>query len=110
MHYFGRNEGQFDIGLVNRWGHLQAGGFASFKYVKFNEWDRAGGLGQASGTLDYVFNRGRVGFFGSKGFIDGAVVNQALLRPQHYRTETYLRGCRPGGHFDDSSSVGRHLV
>jgi K319L-like, PKD domain/OmpA family len=90
MHYFGRNEGQFDIGLVDRWGHFQAGGFTSFKYVKFNEWDRSGGLGQASATVDYVFNRGRFGFFGSKGFIDGAVVAQSVLS-RNIRSETYLR-------------------
>jgi uncharacterized cupredoxin-like copper-binding protein len=90
LHYFGRNEGQFDIGLVNRWGHLQAGGFTSFKYVKFDEWQRAGGLGQASVTLDYVFNRGRFGFYGSKGFIDGAVVNEALLS-RNILSQTYVK-------------------
>ncbi|MEX2299321.1 MAG: OmpA family protein [Bryobacterales bacterium] len=89
LHYFGRNEGQFDIGLVNRWGHLQAGGFASFKYVKFAEWQRAGGLGQASVSLDYVFDRGRVGFYGTKGFIDGAVVDEAILS-RNILSQTYL--------------------
>ena len=90
LHYFGRNEGQFDIGLVNRWGRVQAGGFTSFKYVKFDEWARAGGLGQASVTLDYVFNRGRFGFSGSKGFIDGAVVNEAILS-RNIREETFVK-------------------
>jgi hypothetical protein len=90
LHYFGRNEGQFDVGLVNRWGHLQAGGFASFKYVKFDEWQRAAGLGQATGTIDYVFNRGRVGFFGTKGFIDGAVVDEAFLS-RNILSQTYVK-------------------
>ena len=61
LHYFGRDEGQVDLGLVSRYGDVQIGGFSSFKYVKFNEWDRVGGLGQAAFTLDYVFDRGRVG-------------------------------------------------
>jgi hypothetical protein len=90
LHYFGRNEGQFDIGLVNRWGRMQAGGFASFKYVKFEEWQRAAGLGQATGTIDYVFNRGRVGFFGSKGFIDGAVVDESFLS-RNRLLQTYVK-------------------
>src|SRR5690348_17107066 len=34
MYYPGRKEGQFDIGLINRWGHVQAGAFASFKYLE----------------------------------------------------------------------------
>jgi uncharacterized cupredoxin-like copper-binding protein len=90
LHYFGRNEGQFDLGLVNRWGRMQAGGFASFKYVKFDEWQRAAGLGQATATIDYVFNRGRVGFFGTKGFIDGAVVDEAFLS-RNILSQTYVK-------------------
>lgn len=90
LHYFGRNEGQFDIGLVNRWGRMQAGGFASFKYVKFDEWQRAAGLGQATATIDYVFNRGRFGFYGSKGFIDGAVVDEAFLS-RNRLMQTYVQ-------------------
>lgn len=90
LHYFGRDEGQMDLGLVTRFGKMQAGGFSSFKYVKFSEFENAGALGQASVTLDYVFNRGRVGFFGTKGFLDGAVVNRALLQ-RHLFQETYLK-------------------
>ena len=33
----GRQEGQFDLGLVNRFGNLQAGLFSSFKYVNMRE-------------------------------------------------------------------------
>jgi hypothetical protein len=79
-----------DLGLVTRFGRMQAGGFSSFKYVKFAEFENAGALGQASVTLDYVFNRGRVGFFGTKGFLDGAVVNRALLQRNLFQ-ETYLK-------------------
>jgi len=90
MHFLGRDEGQVDLGLVNRWGDFQAGGFTSFKYVKFDEWQRAGGLGQAAVTLDYVFDTGRVGFFGTKAFADGAIVNEALIR-RNIMEQTYLQ-------------------
>jgi len=80
LHYLGRDEGQMDFGLVSRYGPVQVGGFSSFKYVKFDEWQQVAALGQGAFTLDYVFNRGRVGFFGTKAFLDGAVVNEQLIR------------------------------
>ena len=61
MYYPGRKEGQFDVGLVNRWKNIQAGAFGSFKWIDFRQYQQGGGLGQASFLLDYVFNRGRVG-------------------------------------------------
>ena len=90
MHWLDRDEGQMDLGLVNRWGDFQVGGFTSFKYVKFDEWSRSAGLGQAAVTIDYVFDRGRVGFFGTKALLDGAVVNEALLR-RHVFEQTYVK-------------------
>ena len=93
FHQFGRDEGQFDVGLVNRFGNIQAGLFSSFKVVKFDEFERAGTLGQAAFTLDYVFKKGRVGFFGTKKFMDGAIVNEALIR-RHVLEQTYLVCCQ----------------
>lgn len=90
LHFFGRDEGQVDVGLVNRFGNVQFGGFASFKSVKLDQFQSAGSLGQAAFTLDYVFNRGRVGFFGTKRFHDGSVVNSVALGPNVIE-ETYLR-------------------
>ena len=90
FHQFGRDEGQFDIGLVNRLGNIQAGLFSSFKVVKFDEFQRTGTLGQAALTLDYVFKKGRVGFFGTKKFMDGAIVNEALIQ-RHVLEQTFLR-------------------
>ena len=89
MHFLGRDEGQFDLGLVNRWGDVQLGGFSSFKYVKFSEFENGGGLGQGAVTLDYIFDRGRVGVFGTKAFMEGAVLNRALLR-RNVVEESYL--------------------
>jgi hypothetical protein len=89
MHSFMRDEGQVDLGLVNRFGNFQAGVFSSFKYVKFDEFQHAGALGQVSGTFDYIFNRGRVGLFGTRGFMDGSVLDSRILGP-NLREESYL--------------------
>ena len=89
MHNFRRDEGQVDLGLVNRFGPMQAGVFSSFKYVKFDEFSHSGALGQAAGTLDYIFPRGRVGLFGTKGFMDGSILNTRFLAPNRVE-ETYL--------------------
>ncbi|MCU1235581.1 MAG: OmpA/MotB domain protein [Candidatus Solibacter sp.] len=90
MYYPGRQEGQFDIGLVNRWGNLQAGAFGSFKYINFKEFQQGGGLGQAAFLLDYVFSRGRLGVFATQGFKNFAVLNQVQLGPQSM-LQTYAR-------------------
>jgi hypothetical protein len=90
MYYPGRKEGQFDIGLVNRWGNVQAGAFASMKYLEMKGFQSGGGLGQASFLLDYVFNRGRVGAFMTRGFKNYAILNSLTLAPGAY-LETYAR-------------------
>ncbi len=89
-YYSGRQEGQFDIGLVNRWGNVQAGAFGSFKYLNFKDMQSAGGLGQAAFMLDYIFSRGRLGLFGTKGFKNFAVLNNVQIGPQSF-TQTYAR-------------------
>jgi hypothetical protein len=89
-YYSGRQEGQFDIGLVNRWGSLQAGAFGSFKYLNFKDYQSGGGLGQAAFLVDYIFSRGRIGMFATKGFKNYAVLNQVQLGPQSF-TQTYAR-------------------
>ena len=83
MYFRDRQEGQADIGLVNRFAsRAQAGLFASFKHVNFSgrhlgttcspipgnairyvgQMTGNGLLGQASLTLDYLFSRGRLAF------------------------------------------------
>jgi hypothetical protein len=89
-YYSGRQEGQFDIGLVNRWGNVQAGAFGSFKYLNFKEYQSGGGLGQAAFLVDYIFSRGRIGLFTTKGFKNYAVLNQVQLGPQSF-LQTYAR-------------------
>jgi len=90
MYYPGRQEGQFDIGLVNRWGNLQAGAFGSFKALAFKEYQNAGFLGQGSFLLDYIFSRGRIGAFATAPFKNIAVLNSANLGPTSF-LQTYAR-------------------
>ena len=91
MYYPGKQEGQFDIGLVNRFGKsVQAGAFGSFKYLNFKDMHAGGGLGQAAFMLDYIFDRGRVGLFVTKGFKNEAILNRVQLAPGTF-LETYAR-------------------
>ena len=90
MYYPGRKEGQFDVGLVNRMGKMQAGAFASFKYIDIAGYQSAGGLGQAAFLLDYVFRGGRFGGFITRGFKNYAVLNRVALAPGAF-LETYAR-------------------
>jgi outer membrane protein OmpA-like peptidoglycan-associated protein len=88
--YPGLHEGQFDIGLVNRWNNFQAGAFGSFKYIDFSQYQHGGGLGQASVLFDYIFKSGRIGIYGSKGFKDEAVLNSQTIAPGAF-LQTYAR-------------------
>lgn len=77
LYYQTQREGQFDIGLVNRIGRFQGSLFSSFKHVNLRGMASGGTLGQAAFTADYLFGRGRIGVFGTKAFMDEAVVNRA---------------------------------
>ncbi|MCS7026151.1 MAG: OmpA family protein [Bryobacteraceae bacterium] len=90
LYFRDRKEGQFDLGLANRIKAFQAGLFASFKNVQLREFQSGGTLGQAALTLDYIFRRGRLGAFGTKGFLDHAVLRRiSITRTLH--EETYLK-------------------
>jgi hypothetical protein len=90
LYYRDRQEGQFDIGLVNRYKNFQAGLFSSFKYANLREYQQGGTLGQGAVTLDYLFSRGRVGAFGTKGFLDNKVLGRRVLGPNIFE-ESYLK-------------------
>ncbi len=80
LYYRDRQEGQFDIGLVNRFRTMQLGLFSSFKHVSLS--DLGGGtLGQAALTVDYLFSRGRFGMFGTKGYLDNRVISRRPINP-----------------------------
>src|SRR6266852_1530777 len=86
----GRQEGQFDLGLVNRFGNLQAGLFSSIKYVNIRQYQSGGTLGQGALTFDYIFKSGRLGVFGTKGFKNTATINSLQLGPSSF-LQTYMR-------------------
>ena len=86
----GLQEGQFDIGLVNRWKNFQAGAFGSFKYIDINRYEHGGGLAQAAFLADYIFSRGRVGVFGTKGLKNEAIFNNQVIAPGAF-LQTYAK-------------------
>jgi len=90
MYFRDRQEGQFDAGLVQRHGNVQMGLFSSFKHATFSEYKGGGTLGQGALAVDYIFRRGRLGLFGTKAFLNNAVINRAVLSPNVF-LETYMR-------------------
>jgi len=102
LRYPGRQEGQFDIGLVNRWDHLQAGLFSSFKYIRLSEYENGGSMGQGAFLLDYLFSRGRIGFYGTEGFKNTGALTETPLGLTSF-IETYAR---PMNQFGFSTQVG----
>ena len=88
--YYPSVESQFDIGLVNRWSSLQVGAFGSFKYLTMPNMQSGGSLGQASFLADYIFGRGRIGMFATRGFKNYAVLNSVQLGPESF-LQTYAR-------------------
>jgi hypothetical protein len=76
LYYRTQREGQFDFGLVDRIGNFQGGLFASFKHVNLASAANGGNLGQGALTLDYLFKYGRLGVFGTKGFLNNAVLDR----------------------------------
>lgn len=90
MYYPGRKEGQVDLGLVQRFGNVQAGGFGSFKWLEMKQYNGNGWLGQAAFLLDYVFRGGRIGAFVTRGFKNYAVLNSVSLAPGAF-LQTYAR-------------------
>jgi uncharacterized cupredoxin-like copper-binding protein len=89
--YFpGLQEGQFDIGLVDRVGAFQAGAFSSFKYINFGQYQQGSVVGQASFLADYLFSGGKVGVFGTEGFKNYGVLNSVELAPGAYE-QTFVR-------------------
>ncbi|MBL8238792.1 MAG: OmpA family protein [Bryobacterales bacterium] len=90
MYFRDRQEGQFDAGLVQRFDKVQMGLFSSFKHATFSEFRSGGTLGQGALAIDYIFKRGRLGVFGTKAFLNNAVVNRAPVSP-NVILETYMR-------------------
>lgn len=90
MYFRDRQEGQFDAGLVQRFNNVQMGLFSSFKHASFSQYQSGGTLGQGALAVDYIFKRGRLGLFGTKAFLNNAVINRASVGPNVF-LETYMR-------------------
>lgn len=76
LYFHDQKEGQFDIGLVNRFtDHLQGGLFASFKHVNLSGYGSGGTLGEGAAVFDYLFSWGKLGIFGTKGFLDNPILD-----------------------------------
>lgn len=75
LYFKTQREGQFDLGLVDRIGNFQGGLFASFKRVNLANAASGGTLGQAAFTADYLFKLGRIGLFGTKGFMSNSIID-----------------------------------
>lgn len=89
--YFpGIQEGQFDVGLVDRVGSFQAGAFSSFKYINFGQYQQGAMVGQASFLVDYLFSGGKVGVYGTEGFKNYGVLNSVELAPGAFE-QTFAR-------------------
>lgn len=73
-YYHDRQEGQFDVGLVNRWSNVQFGLFNSMKHVHISDLGGGGTLGQGAATFDVLFKYGRFGVFGTKGYLNNRVI------------------------------------
>jgi hypothetical protein len=71
----GRTDGIFNVGLVNRFNHLQVSAFAQFDYVSLNAFQGGTMLGAGILSLDMVGSRGLIGVFGGKGFREYANVS-----------------------------------
>lgn len=97
MYYPDRQEGQFDLGLVNRWSNVQLGLFNSMKYIQISSLGGGGTLGQGVATVDYLFKYGRIGLFGTKGYLNERTIARtpvqavAGLTTFNVFDETYLR-------------------
>ncbi len=110
----GQREGQFDFGLVDRIGRFQAGLFSSFKHINLTGDQTGGTLGQGALTLEYLFKWGKVGAFGTKAFLDDAIVNRANvitssgLFMNNLVTERYLRVVDQAGLSGTAPLFGRN--
>jgi len=86
----GLSEGIVNVGLVNRFNHIQVGAFAQFDYATFNVYQGGAFLGAGVLTIDFVGKHGVIGAFGGKGFREYANVSTSanILAA---RTPAYLR-------------------
>jgi outer membrane protein OmpA-like peptidoglycan-associated protein len=103
----GRSDGMFDLGLVNRFGHLQLGTFAQFDYVSLNAYQGGALLGAGVLTMDFVMPGGVIGVFGAKGFREYANLSSSPGTAAG-RTAAYLRYDDQVG-FHSAAAIGERF-
>jgi hypothetical protein len=84
-----RDEFQFDLGLVKRWGMFQMGAFGSMKRVKMFPFEDSGVLAQGAVMAELIFENVSIGGFATHAMIREAVVDREVLSINRIR-ETYL--------------------
>ena len=112
----GQREGQYDFGLVDRINRFQAGLFGSFKHVNLTGDQTGGTLGQAAFTAEYLFKWGKIGAFGTKAFLDDALVNRTNLISStgvllnNFALERYLRVVDQAGMSGTAPLFGKNYL
>jgi hypothetical protein len=104
----GLDDGFFDIGLVNRFNHIQIGSFAQFDYITLNQYQGGGFIGAGIVTIDYIFSGGNIGIFGGKGFKEYGNISTTSLSGVT-PTPAYVRYDDQLG-VDASGALGKHLI
>ena len=103
LYFNGQREGQFDFGWWTASAASRPACSRSFKHVTLAGNQTGGTLGQAAFTLDYMFKWGKVGVFGTKAFLDNALINsQAAVLAERHRfpdlfKQRYLRVVNQAG-------------
>ena len=97
----GLSDGIFNVGVLNRFNHVQVGAFAQFDYASIYAYQGGGMLGAGIVTVDFVFKGGSIGIFGGKGFKESGNVSTTSLTGANFPALAYLK-------YDDQ--VGLHGV
>ena len=87
----GLSDGIFDVGVLNRFNHIQLGAFAQFDYASIYAYQGGGILGAGILTVDFVFKGGSIGIFGGKGFKESGNVSTTSLTGANFPPLAYLK-------------------
>ncbi len=90
--YHDSRDGQLDVALLNRVQQVQVGLFSSIRYVNPTQFETGRALSQVGATVDYAFDHGQVGVYGTAALRDTARLDvDRNLRTSSFSTEASLR-------------------
>ncbi len=72
-------QGQFDVGLMERFRFFQATVAGSYVRTNFREYEGGASLGAVSLVLDFPFSYGKLSLFGQKSLKDDSAISRAIL-------------------------------